>query len=124
MLGHSHRQTLDKSSGETRCKMETVLITGASSGIGLELAKLFAADKSDLVLVARRTDKLDELAQSLRRDHGVTVRVLSKDLTKPESPQQLFDELNHDGTVIDIVVNNAGFGQHGTIAALALQDQL
>ena len=57
---------------------ETALITGASSGIGLELAKLFAADRSNLILVARSVDKLESLAQQLQRDHGIEVLVLPK----------------------------------------------
>ncbi len=57
---------------------ETALITGASSGIGLELARLFAADKSDLVLVARSADKLKTLAEEVRRDHGVATLILPK----------------------------------------------
>jgi len=104
--------------------METVLITGASSGIGLELAKLFAADKSNLILVARSADKLTSLAESLRAPHGVTVRVMPKDLAQPEAPQQLFDELSRDGVEIDVLVNNAGFGHRGTISQIPLQRQL
>jgi len=103
---------------------ETVLITGASSGIGLELAKLFAADKSNLILVARSADKLTSLAESLRAPHGVTVRVMPKDLAQPEAPQQLFDELSRDGVEIDVLVNNAGFGHRGTISQIPLQRQL
>ena len=60
---------------------ETALITGISSGIGLELARLFAADKSNLILVARSHDKLERLAEELRRDHGTEVLVLPQDLT-------------------------------------------
>ena len=104
--------------------METALITGASSGIGLELAKLFAADKSSLILAARSADKLEALAESLRRQHGVTVRVLPTDLTRPEAPQQLFDELARDGIEVDVVVNNAGFGHRGAVADVPLQRQL
>ncbi len=72
---------------------ETVLITGASSGIGLELAKLFAADKSDLVLVARNRAALEKLAEELRRDHGVEVLVESNDLANAAAPQAIFDSL-------------------------------
>ena len=72
---------------------ETALITGASSGIGWELAKLFAEDKCDLVLVARSKEKLQQLADELRSKHGVEVVVLPKDLSDPAAPQAIFDEL-------------------------------
>ena len=102
---------------------ETVLITGASSGIGLELARLFAADKSNLVLVARSQDKLETLAQELRRD-GVQVLVLPKDLTDPAAPQEIFDHLTSQGIAVDVVVNNAGFGAIGSVADLPVERQL
>lgn len=68
---------------------ETALITGASSGIGLELARLFAVDKSNLVLAARSRDKLEALADELRREHGVDVLVLPADLADPAAPQAI-----------------------------------
>ena len=103
---------------------ETALITGASSGIGCELARLFAADKSNLVLVARRQEKLDQLAAELRRDYGVEVRVLAKDLADPHSPQAIFDALAAEGVAVDVLVNNAGFGTAGSVADLPLEKQL
>jgi uncharacterized protein len=102
---------------------ETVLITGASSGIGCELARLFAADKSDLVLVARRQEKLDQLAAELYRKHGVQVRVLTRDLTDPHSPQAIFDALAAESVTVDVLVNNAGFGAAGSVADLPLEKQ-
>jgi short-subunit dehydrogenase len=103
---------------------ETVLITGASSGIGCELAKLFAADKSNLVLVARNQEKLDQLANELRERHGVQVRVLAKDLANPQSPQTIFDTMAAEGLTVDVLVNNAGFGAGGGVADLSLERQL
>jgi uncharacterized protein len=102
---------------------ETVLITGASSGIGWELARLFAADNSHLVLVARRREKLDELAVELRREHGAEVRVLAQDLADPKGPQMIFDALAADGVAVDVLVNNAGFGAGGSVADLPLERQ-
>jgi uncharacterized protein len=102
---------------------ETVLITGASSGIGMELARLFAADKSHLVLLARSQDKLEALAQELRRN-DVQVLVLPKDLTRSSAPQEIFDHLTSQGVRVDIVVNNAGFGALGSVANLPIERQL
>ena len=103
---------------------ETVLITGASSGIGLELAKLFAADKSRLVLVARRRDKLERLAQELRGAGGVECRVLSQDLADPAGPRAVFAELTAAGVTVDVVVNCAGFGFMGAVSEIPVQRQL
>lgn len=103
---------------------ETALITGASSGIGLELAKLFAADKSNLVLVARSQDKLEALAETMRREHGVEALVLPQDLADPAAPQAIFDRLTSQGIAVDVVVNNSGFGSVGSVADLPLDRQL
>ena len=104
--------------------VETSLITGASSGIGLELARLFAADKSNLVLVARNKEALEKLAEELRQAYGVEVLVLPKDLANHSAPQAIYDHLAAAGVTVDVVVNNAGFGAVGTIAALPNQLQM
>jgi len=103
---------------------ENVLITGASSGIGLELARLFAAAGSDLVLVARRENKLGELADELRVNHDITVRVLPADLSQPASAVAIYEVLTSAGIDVDILVNNAGFGARGSVAELSIARQL
>ena len=75
----------------------TALITGASSGIGYELAKLFAKDHHNLVLVARNGPRLEQVGNELQRQFGITVRTLALDLAAPAAPQSLFDELRRDG---------------------------
>jgi short-subunit dehydrogenase len=101
---------------------KTAIITGASAGIGQHLATLFAKDGHNVVLVARRKDKLEELAQSLRSAHGVEVTTLAIDLGKSEAPQQIFDALQ--GKQIDFLVNNAGFGSNGAFSELDMAREL
>jgi hypothetical protein len=96
-------------------KRQGALITGASSGIGAELAKLAAADGYDLVLVARSRPELQALAETLTQRHGTTVRVLPKDLAEARAPQEIFDELERAGVAIEILINNAGFGLYGPL---------
>lgn len=103
---------------------ETVLITGASSGIGLELARCFAADKSRLVLTARNHAALENLAAELRRNHGIQVEIVVADLADKSSPQRIHDELKGRGIAVDVLVNNAGFGAMGEFCALPLNRQL
>ena len=102
--------------------METVLITGASSGLGVEFARLFAAEGASLILVARRTDKLETLAAELRAKHAVTVRTVTKDLATATAARELFDELRD--VPVDVLVNNAGFGERGEFVALDLERQI
>jgi uncharacterized protein len=104
-------------------RRDTVLVTGASSGIGLELARLFAADGDDLVLVARSEDSLRELASGLAAKYGVQAHVLPADLTKPECPEEIAQTLARQGVQVDILVNNAGFGAHGQVAGIGAQRQ-
>src|SRR5579863_10421963 len=91
----------------------TALITGASAGLGAEFAKLFAADKCDLVLVARRRDRLDALGAELSAKHGVKVHVITADLMAPDAVQRVVGEVGKLGVEIDFLVNNAGFGTTG-----------
>ncbi len=92
---------------------ETVLITGASAGIGQELAGCFAQGGYDLVLVARGVEKLEALAESLRNAHGVQVYVEPADLSKSGAPKKLFDALKTKTITVDILVNNAGVLEQG-----------
>lgn len=96
----------------------TALITGASGGIGEELARLFAAHSYDLVLVARNADKLQSLGDELSRAHGIRSRALADDLADPGAPPRLFAALQQQGISIDVLVNNAGFGARGAYAEI------
>ncbi|HET7891764.1 MAG TPA: SDR family oxidoreductase [Candidatus Sulfotelmatobacter sp.] len=103
--------------------MSTVLITGASGGIGYELAKLFARDHHDLVLVARSAEKLSQVAAELQA-HGVTVKTIVLDLALPVAPKFLYDQLQRENIAIDILINNAGFGAFGEFAAMPEEEIL
>jgi short-subunit dehydrogenase len=91
----------------------TALITGASSGIGLELAKLFARDGYDLVLVARRREKLEALGAELGQRHGIRFRVIAADLADPAAPAEIMRQVGAASVTVDVLVNNAGFGELG-----------
>ncbi len=95
---------------------KTVLITGASSGIGLELAKLFARDGYHLVLVARSRDALLYVAGMLKETHNVSATVIPTDLSRTSAPTELVAELTSRQLHIDVLVNNAGFGTYGPFA--------
>jgi len=89
------------------------LITGASAGIGATFARSYAARGANVILVARREDRLKDLAGELEKTHGVKTRILAADLSEPSAPQIIFDALSAEGTPADILVNNAGFGMPG-----------
>ena len=91
----------------------TALITGASGGIGYELAKLFARDDYNLVLVARSADKLTQLAAELEKTHKIRTMVVTADLSQASSPDEVFAATQEAGIEVDVLVNNAGFGQFG-----------
>jgi short-subunit dehydrogenase len=95
------------------------LITGASSGIGLELARLFAADHFNLVLLARNEERLNQVSWELRARHSIQTLVLVKDLSSPTAAPEVFDALRD--TPVSALVNNAGYGIHGLFAQKAWQ---
>jgi len=89
------------------------LVTGASAGIGEALAIELAAAGANLVLTARRADRLETLARRLGSEHRIQTQVIPADLADPAAPQQLFDATEGQGVAIDILINNAGFGYYG-----------
>ncbi|OCQ21413.1 short-chain dehydrogenase [Pseudoalteromonas luteoviolacea] len=91
----------------------TALITGASGGIGLELAHLHAQQGGDVVLVARSEDKLKALASEIEVKYNVSATVISEDLSDPLSAQRIFDKTEALNLQVDVLINNAGFGGHG-----------
>lgn len=96
----------------------TALVTGASSGIGVELARLLAADNHELILVARRRDRLQALAQEIAATHGVPAHVHASDLAAPGAVRELWDALQSEGRRIDVLVNNAGIALPGPLAGM------
>ena len=92
---------------------KTALITGASNGIGLELAKIHASKGGDLVLVARNKSKLDELKLELEKQYQISVYTIGKNLSEPNSALEVYDETTQQNIQIDYLVNNAGFGDFG-----------
>src|SRR6187399_724539 len=101
-----------------------VLITGATSGIGLELAKLFAKDGHNLVIVARSENELRETATDLQRQFGVQVVPISRDLMEPNAAFELYEDVNSQGLAVDILVNNAGQGQYGEFVETDLNREI
>lgn len=89
------------------------LITGASSGIGKELAKIHAQKKGDLIIVARSEDKLNQLKEQLEQQHQIQVTVISKDLSTENGPRELYEEVKAKRLEVDYLINNAGFGGVG-----------
>ena len=98
----------------------TALITGPSSGIGLDLAHLFAADGHDVVLVARSEGKLRAVASELESKHHISARVIVADLARPDAPREVFAA----APPVDVLVNNAGFGTSGPFAETAGRTEL
>jgi len=101
---------------------KSVLITGASTGIGLEFVKIFAREKYDLVITARNETKLNELANEIKDNHNVNVKVIAKDLSKQNAGEEIFNELKNENIVTDILINNAGFGVFDNYWNVELQD--
>ncbi|MCJ8283640.1 MAG: SDR family oxidoreductase [Rivularia sp. ALOHA_DT_140] len=96
--------------------MSTALITGASGGIGKCFAEKLAAKNTNVIIVARSEDKLNALAQQLQQQYNIKVEVIVKDLTQPSAPQEVFDAVQAKELTVDILINNAGFGDYGEFA--------
>ena len=91
-------------------KNEYALITGASSGIGLEIAKRLASDGYNLVLTARRIELLEDLAREITQSTGVKVATISKDLSDANAPQEIYDFCQSKEYKVSVLINNAGYG--------------
>ncbi|HJP84847.1 MAG TPA: SDR family oxidoreductase [Gemmatimonadaceae bacterium] len=102
----------------------TALITGGSGGIGLELAKVLARSRYNIVLVARKRDTLEAAAGQLEGKYDVKVHVFAADLRRSEAPEAIFDFLSTENIPIEILINNAGFGLGGEFAETDLDREL
>lgn len=105
---------------EQESRAQTVLITGASGGIGREFAVLFAQHGDNLALVSRNREQLLALGQELHARHGVGITVLPYDLAEPDAPPRLLDELRQRDITVDTLINNAGFGAYGAFDEMEL----
>jgi uncharacterized protein len=119
-LWHLFNNTVEKQ----KMMSKTALITGGTSGIGLELAKLFARDGYKIVIVARNEQELQNTASLLRQNYGTEVITFSKDLFHPESAFELYDEVTAKGITIDVLVNDAGQGEYGLFVDTDIRRQL
>lgn len=109
----------------TTSNNQTALITGASSGIGYQLAKLFAQDGYNLVLVARNEDQLRKVAHEFTNQFGTQkITVIAKDLSKDGSPEEVYEETKRQGIEVNVLVNDAGFGEHGLFSETDLKKEL
>lgn len=100
------------------------LITGASTGIGRELALVCAADQRSLILLARSEDKLSKLAELLRSQHGVRAEVVVQDLGEPRAAEKTWNEVQARGLEVETLINNAGFGYLGPFHEAAIDNQI
>lgn len=103
---------------------KTALITGASSGLGTEFARIHASKGDNLVLVARGKDKMDALKAELEKQYGISVYVIAKDLSEENAAKTVFDELQKQNINVDYLINNAGFGDFGFFAECDWEKQL
>jgi len=101
---------------------QRALVTGASSGFGAQMARVLAKRGIDLVIAARRRERLETLAMELRQAHSIDVVVLTADLSTPTGPQKLFDDVKAAGLKIDVLVNNAGLGRFGLFLSQSLAE--
>lgn len=104
--------------------MPTALITGASTGIGAAFARALAAQQYDLILVARSADKLQRLSDALKLQYAIQTAVFVQDLAMPQAGEDLFNAVSAHHPAIDLLINNAGFGDYGTFAARDRQRQV
>lgn len=104
--------------------MKTALITGASAGIGAAFAQELAERKTDVILVARSQEKLEKLAEELQSQHHIKAHVIIQDLTQPGATKAVFDQVSQQGLTVDLLINNAGFGDYGAFADRKLEKQV
>lgn len=105
-------------------KGETVLITGATAGIGYEMSRLFAMNGYNLVIIARNQSQLQKLKQHWEDEFGVTIYAIQKDLSHPSAVEEIMDYLEEHNIEIDILINNAGFGLFGPFTETPIEQEL
>lgn len=103
---------------------EYILLTGASSGLGYEMALLLAKQRYHLILAARRIEKLEQLKRQLTEQYGVTIYIFQADLSNPENATKLYRDIKSEGLEVTMLINNAGFGHYGKFTDIPLDTQV